>query len=117
MTLLVNKDLGGPGGTQACIVPTSAPFIEPSACDDNKNQTLKIAGGGQLDIEGVQYAPTDNVAVSGSSDGNGTVGQVIAWTLTSSGSTTLNQEGAGSQGPGTLRLDAACTAPGTPCSP
>jgi hypothetical protein len=117
MTLLVKKDTGGPGGTQGCVVPTTAPFTEPTTCDDSKNQTINIAGGGQLDIEGVQYMPTDNVAVSGSSDGNGTVGQIISWTLTYSGSTVLNQEGAGAQGPGVLRLDAACTAPGTACNP
>jgi hypothetical protein len=117
MSLLVRKDTNGAGGTQACLVPTAAPFIEPSGCQDSKNQTVSIAGGGQLDIEGVQYMPTDNVAVSGSSDGNGTIGQIISWTLTYSGSTTLNQEGTGTQGPGTLRLDAACTAPGTPCNP
>jgi hypothetical protein len=117
MTLLVRKDTGGPGGTQACTLPTTPPFTEPSGCRDNQNQTINIAGGGQLDVEGVQYAPTDNVAISGSSDGRGTVGQIIAWTIAYSGSTTLNQQGPGSQGPGTLRLDAACTVPGTPCNP
>jgi Putative Flp pilus-assembly TadE/G-like len=117
MTLLVRKDTNGAGGTQACIVPTSTPFIEPSACQDTKNQTISIQGTGQLDVEGVQYAPSDNIVLAGSSDGNGTVGQIISWTLTYSGGTTLNQEGTGTQGPGTLRLDAACTAPGTPCNP
>lgn len=117
LTLLVRKDIAGPGGTQVCVVPTTGPFIEPSACRDNQNQTISIAGGGQLDLQGVQYAPTDNVAVSGSSDGRGTVGQIIAWTVSYSGSTTLNQEGPGDQGPGTLRIDAACTAAGTPCNP
>lgn len=117
ITLLVRKDVAGSGGTQTCTVPSTPPFIEPAACRDGQNQTIKIAGGGQLDLEGVQYAPTDNVAVSGSSDGNGTVGQIIAWTVSYSGGTTLNQEGPGFQGPGTLRLDAACTAPNMPCNP
>jgi len=117
MSMLVRRDTVGVGGASECFVPTSVPFVEPAGCMDNQNQTINIAGGGQLDIEGVQYMPTDNVAISGSSDGNGTVGQIISWTLTYSGSTTLNQEGAGSQGPGVLRLDAACTSPATPCSP
>lgn len=117
MTILVKKDTGGAGGTQACVVPTSAPFLEPTACDDGKNQTISIAGGGQLDVEGVQYAPTDNVTLGGSSDGNGTVGQIIGWTITYTGGTVINQEGPGTQGPGILRLDASCTAPGTPCNP
>ena len=112
MTLLVNRDI-------TCYVPTSAPFQEPAGCDPGSptNFTMNIAGGGQLDVEGVQYMPTDNVAISGSSDGKGTVGQIIAWTVTYSGSTKINQDGVGTQGPGTLRLDAACTAPGTPCNP
>jgi hypothetical protein len=116
MTLLVKKDIAGTGGIQACVVPTTIPFTEPADCEDSKNQTINIAGGGQLDVEGVQYMPTDNVALSGSSDGNGTVGQIISWTLTYSGSTVINQQGSGSQGPGILRLDGACTAPGTPCN-
>jgi hypothetical protein len=116
MSILVRKDTAGAGGTSECFVPTTPPFIEPSGCRDSQNQTISIGGGGQLDVEGVQYAPTDNFAIAGSSDGNGTVGQIISWTLTYSGGTTLNQEGSGNQGPGVLRLDAACTAPGTPCN-
>lgn len=113
MTLLVIKD-------PTCFVPTPpALLVEPPGCDPGAptNFAINIAGGGQLDIEGVQYIPTDNVAVSGSSDGKGTVGQIIAWTVSYGGSATLNQEGAGAQGPGTIRLDGACTAPGTPCNP
>lgn len=117
LTVLVKKDTGGSGGTQACVVPTTAPFIEPSGCQDSKNQTISIAGGGQLAIEGVMYAPTDNAAISGSSDNNGTVGQIIAWTVSYSGSSTLNQQGPNSQGPGVLHLDTACSGGSTPCSP
>ena len=117
LSLMVRRDTGGSGGSQACVVPTSVPYIEPSGCRDNQNQAINIAGGGQLVLEGVQYAPTDNVAIAGSSDGHGTVGQLIAWTISYSGGSTLNQQGPGTQGPGTLRLDAACTAPGTPCNP
>jgi hypothetical protein len=109
MTLLVKKDAN-------CFVPTSAPFVEPTGCQDSKNQTISISGGGQLVLEGVQYMPTDNVFLGGSSDGNGTVGQIIAWTITYTGGTAINQEGPGSEGPGVLRLDAACTAPGSPCN-
>jgi hypothetical protein len=46
--------------------------------------------------------PTDNVAIAGSSDVKGTVGQIIAWTVTYSGGTTLNQDAAGSTGPGNV---------------
>jgi len=117
LTLLVNKDTNGPGGTQGCVVPTSPPFVEPNNCNANQNQTIQIAGGGSTFLQGVQYMPTDNVAINGGSTGIGIVGQIISWTLTYTGGTTINQEGAASQGPGLMRLDEACTAPGTPCVP
>jgi Flp pilus assembly protein TadG len=111
MTLLVIKD-------PSCYVPTSPPFQEPAGCDPGThNKTLNIAGGGSLALEGVQYAPTDNVEIAGGSSGTGQVGQIISWTLFYAGGTHINQEGPPSQGPGILRLDAACTVPGTPCNP
>jgi len=109
LSLLVNKDPG-------CFVP-AYPTREPDSCSANNNKTLSLAGGGSLDVEGVQYAPTDNVQINGGATGTGHVGQIWAWTLFYSGGTQINQEGAGSLGPGTLRLDGACTAPGTPCNP
>jgi hypothetical protein len=116
MTLMVNKDTNGPGGTQGCTIP-AYPGREPDTCDAAKNKTLNLAGGGSLDVEGVQYAPTDNIEIHGGSSGTGQVGQLWAWTIFYTGGTAINQEGAGSLGPGTLRLDGACTAPGTPCIP
>ena len=116
LTLMVKKDTDGPGGTQGCVVPPY-PDREPDDCEASHNRTINMAGGGSLAIEGVQYAPTDNVAVRGGSAGTGQVGQIWAWTIDYSGGTQINQQGAGSLGPGVLRLDAACTAPGTPCNP
>jgi hypothetical protein len=111
LTILVTKD-------PTCFVPTSPPFIEPPACDPGTHdKTINLAGGGSLDVEGVQYAPTDNIEIHGGSAGYGHVGQIIAWTVFYSGGTHINQEGPANQEPGTLRLDAACTAPGTPCNP
>jgi Flp pilus assembly protein TadG len=110
ITLLVNRD-------PACFVPTSAPFIEPAGCDANHNKTIFMAGGGSLALEGVQYLPTDNAQISGGSAGTGHVGQLISWTLFYSGGTHINQEGPAQEGNGILRLDAACTAPTTPCNP
>lgn len=117
MSILVRRDTDGPGGSPACVVPTTTPFIEPTACDANKNQTVNIAGNGQIVLEGAQYGPTDNMTISGSSSSTGRVGQLWAWTLKYSGGVAINQEGSTSVGPGTMRLDAACTAPGTPCVP
>ena len=116
LSLLVKKDTDGPGGTQGCVVP-AYPSREPDDCEASHNGTINVAGGGSLDIEGVQYAPTDNIVITGGSSGTGHVGQVWAWTLEYKGGTQINQEGAGSLGPGILRLDSACTAPGTPCIP
>jgi Flp pilus assembly protein TadG len=110
MTLLVVKD-------PSCYVPTSPPWQEPSSCDASKNLTLNMAGGGRLALAGVQYAPTDNVTISGGSAGAGDVGQIIAWTLKYDGGTTINQHYPGATGNGILRIDAACSGPGEPCSP
>lgn len=110
ITLLVKKDA-------ACYVPPATSFVEPSGCNANKNKTLNMAGGGSLALEGVQYAPTDNIEIRGGSSGNGRVGQILSWTLFYAGGTHINQQGPNTTGPGQLRLDGACTAPGTPCAP
>jgi Flp pilus assembly protein TadG len=111
MTLMVNRDTD-------CLVPTPPAWQEPPGCDPGThNKTINIAGGGSLALEGVQYLPTDNVEIHGGSAGYGQVGQIVAYTLFYSGGTHINQQGPATQGPGTLRLDAACTAPGTPCTP
>ena len=109
ITLLVKKD-------PACYVPTSAPYVEPTACDALKDKSINIAGNGFLALEGVQYVPTDNVEISGNSGTTGSVGQIISWTLKYSGGIRINQEGPANEGPGILRLDAACTTPLTPCT-
>jgi Flp pilus assembly protein TadG len=106
MTLMVEWDSG-------CTV--TQPY--PGACDDNHNKTIKLNGGSSLYLAGVQYAPSDNAAIAGNNTGVGYVGQIVAWTVTYSGGSTLNQEFRGSAGNGLIRLDGACTAPGTPCTP
>jgi hypothetical protein len=110
MTVMVLKDT-------SCFVPTSPPWQEPPGCNATQNQTLNMAGGGSLALVGVQYAPTDNVKISGGSSGNGEVGQIISWTLTYDGGTHINQHYPGNTGNGILRIDAACSAPGEPCNP
>lgn len=109
ISILVTKD-------PTCFVPTSAPFQEPAACDASHNTTTNIAGGGGIVLEGVQYMPTDNAVISGNSTSNGRIGQIISWTLKYSGGVRINQEGAAQEGPGILRLDAACTTPTTVCN-
>ncbi len=99
-----------------CFVPTSAPFEEPGTCTAS-NKTIELKGGGGVILEGVQYMPTDNVEIGGSSGTTGRVGQIISWTLKYSGGIQINQQGPSTEGPGTLRIDAACSAPGEPCNP
>jgi Flp pilus assembly protein TadG len=109
MTVIVPADLNCP-----------VQYPMPASCsnvEENRNIAIDLSGGTSLYLAGVQYAPTDNVTVAGNASTGGYIGQVWAWTLKYAGNSAINQEGDASQGPGTLRLDAACTAPGTPCIP
>ncbi|HTK44799.1 MAG TPA: hypothetical protein VL749_05570, partial [Patescibacteria group bacterium] len=106
LTLLVRKDSN-------CFVPTSPPFEESGSCREQDNKTISLAGSGSIVLWGVQYMPTDNAVINGNSASEGRIGQIWAWTLTYTGNSIINQEGADNGGPGILRLDAACTAPST----
>jgi Flp pilus assembly protein TadG len=88
----------------------------PRPCRDTQNDAIKL-NSSSLYLAGVQYAPSDNAAIAGGSAGVGYVGQIVAWTVKYSGGSTLNQEFLGNVASGVIRLDGACTAPGTPCSP
>ena len=98
MTLLVQKDPN-------CVVADQ----EPGACNDNANNTLNIAGGGALYLAGVQYAPTDNITINGGAAGTGYVGQIVGWTVTYTGGSTIKQTFPANLGAGVLRLDEACS--------
>jgi hypothetical protein len=111
LTILVKRDTDGPGGTPGCVVPASGPFVEPTPCNASKNQVVSIFGNGEIILAGVQYGPTDNMAVGGNSTANGRVGQIISWTLSYGGGIAINQQGARNEGNGILRIDAACSAP------
>jgi hypothetical protein len=90
----------------------------PQLCSDNQNNAVSIGGNSAVIVSGVIYGPSDNMTIaSNSTSQTGVLGQIISWTVTYTGHATLNQEGPPQIQGGTLRLDAACTAPGTPCSP
>jgi len=98
--------------------PVVFPF--PASCSnaaENQNKSIDLSGGTGLYLAGVQYMPSDNVTVAGNAVTGGYIGQVWSWTLVYTGGSNINQEGAQSQGPGTIRLDAACTVPGIACVP
>ena len=92
-------------------------FTESVACQDNQNNTIALPGGGDLLVMGVQYAPTDNIKVSGNATGEGYVGQIIAWTVHYTGGSKVGEIYPGQLGNGVLRLDEACSGPGTICNP
>lgn len=109
MTVIVQRDT-------RC--PVTYPF--PADCNnsaENDNKSIDLSGGSGLYLAGVQYAPTDNITLAGNTTTGGYVGQIWAWTIKYTGGSVINQEGAQAEEPGVLRLDAACTAPGTPCIP
>ena len=84
---------------------------------ENNNKAIDLSGGTRLYLAGVQYAPSDNMSIAGNSETGGYIGQVWGWTVVYTGGSTINQQGSASQLPGTIRLDAACTAPGINCTP
>lgn len=103
MTLIVRPD-------PLCVVA-----LTDSCPDENQNKQLNLPGSGSLLAFGVQYAPTDNVSISGGSGSNGYLGQIWAWTVQYTGGSNINLAGAGTPKPGVLRLATACS-PGAPCT-
>ena len=99
MTLIVEKN-------PACFVALTDP------CDVNPSQwrQLTLPGGSSTFVYFVQYAPTDNVFLTGGSGSDGLLGQIWAWTVKYTGGTQITLLGANNPEPGVLRI-------ATPCSP
>jgi putative Flp pilus-assembly TadE/G-like protein len=89
---------------------------DPTACDENQNQTLKLTGGGNIFLAGVQYAPTDNVVLKGNASQGAEVGAMWSWTLQFTGGTVYKIQASNPQMIGNLRLVRACS-PTEPCNP
>jgi hypothetical protein len=103
ISLMVERD-------SLCVVgPT-----DPAGCRESQNNQINIPGGGGVYIFGVQYAPTDNVKITGGSGSNGYLGRIWAWTVAYSGNSNVNLVGATNPEPGVLRLATPCS-PGTDC--
>jgi hypothetical protein len=81
----------------------------PSACDESRNKTLNLQGGGSIYLAGVQYAPSDNAVLTGSSGQESDVGAFWAWTISFNGGTTFNLTSQIPQRAGVLRIDPACS--------
>lgn len=98
----------------------SADGVTPTLCpsDLSKNRTVNLQGNGILTVAGVIYGPSDNMQINANNTvQTGVVGQIISWTVAYAGGARLSQEYPGTDTPGVMRIDDACTAPGTPCSP
>ena len=108
ITIMVTRD-------PLCYVPDTTPASDPTSCKENQNNTINLAGGGELYLAGVLYAPTDHVTIGGGSVTTGIVGEVISWTVKYA-SSQLTLESAVVEKAGVLRLDRACS-PGEICNP
>jgi hypothetical protein len=106
MTVLVERD-------STCQVESPP----PTACKENENQTLKLTGGGNIFLAGVQFAPSDNAVLTGSSGQQSDVGAFWAWTLSFNGGTTFNLSSNKPQSAGVLRIDPACSPNVAVCNP
>jgi hypothetical protein len=113
MSLLVARDSSG-----NCYVQDP----EPALCASSEgggayDQTVKLPGGSSLFMAGVQYAPNDNITVSGGTANAGDIGELISWTITYTGNATLNFHAALAERSGVLRLDRACSPGESICNP
>jgi Flp pilus assembly protein TadG len=109
MTVIVQRD-----GNCTVTLPL------PAACDtneENRNKAIDLSGGSAIYLAGVQYGASDGMSIAGNSSSGGYIGQIVAWTVFYTGGSVIRQEGPSGPDLGILRLDAACTAPGTPCNP
>ena len=66
---------------------------------NNGSHVINVSAGATINENGVIYGPQDNTTISGGPTGSG-VGQVVAWTITYTGGTFINET---YQGPGLLR--------------
>jgi hypothetical protein len=89
---------------------------DSTVCNENQNKTLKLTGGGNIFLAGVQYAPTDNVEMKGNASQGAEVGAMWAWTLKFTGGSVYRIQASNPQMIGNLRLVRACS-PTEICNP
>ena len=102
-------------GNPVCVVGVEAP--PPSDCQESKNKTLQLTGGGSIFLAGVQFAPSDNAVLTGNSGQRAEIGAFWAWTLEFKGGTEFSLSNSNAQLMGVLRLDPACSPTETVCNP
>lgn len=108
LTVMVERDPG-------CVVGVEAPSA--ADCNDNKNKTLQLTGGGNIFLAGVQFAPSDNAVLTGNAGQRADIGAFWAWTIEFKGGTEFSLSNSNAQTMGVLRLDPACSPTVTVCNP
>lgn len=96
----------------ACFVGTTPSNAD---CKPQLNTSVKLTAAELVQIAGVIYGPSDNMSITGGSEQEGLVGQIVSWTVMYTGQSILNQSYPGNVGMGVLRLDRACSGGGAPC--
>ncbi len=92
-------------------------LVAPPGCDDNKNKTLNLSGGGNIFLAGVQYAPSDNAVLAGNTGQRAEIGAFWAWSIEFKGGSEFTLASALPDLTGVLRLDPACSPTVTVCNP
>jgi hypothetical protein len=108
LTVMVEPDL-------TCVVSPTAPA--PPNCKESENKTVSLTGGGNIFLAGVQYAPSDNAALTGNSGQKSEIGAFWSWTVSFTGGTQFNLASSIPERAGVLRLDPACSPSVTVCNP
>jgi hypothetical protein len=92
-------------------------LVAPPGCQDNKNKTLSLNGGGNIFLAGVQYAPSDNAVLAGNSGQKAEIGAFWAWSIEFKGGSEFTLASALPDLTGVLRLDPACSPTVPTCNP
>jgi Putative Flp pilus-assembly TadE/G-like len=106
ITLMVVPDANCPVGLK-----------EAATCNQNNNKTLKLDGGGNIFLAGVQYAPTDNAVLTGNSGQKAEIGAFWSYSVAFKGGTQFTMATALPDLTGVLRLDPACSPTVSVCNP
>jgi Putative Flp pilus-assembly TadE/G-like len=113
ITFMVHTD-------DTCFISGTTPRV-PQLCTSGPaantgTSVINANGSAFLQLAGVIWAPTDNIKIgSNFTLQNGTLGQIVGWTVTYSGGAQLNQESFSGNKPGVLRLDEACSPSAAVC--
>ena len=106
LTVMVIRD-------ETCFAADHTPVVPP--CSTSGNQVVKLTGNPNLEIAGVVYGPSDNMAITSNGTSQiGGDGQIVSYTISYGGGADLNQTYPGAPENNVLRIATVCS-PGAPC--